>query len=88
MGNPLELYHIRAATESDIPQILDIYNERILNSTCLFMYDPVPVENRLAWFRELKAKGYPVIVAAEKQTNQAIAYACFGSFRPHTAFIL
>ncbi|OBZ86268.1 L-amino acid N-acyltransferase MnaT [Choanephora cucurbitarum] len=88
MGNPLELYHIRAATESDIPQILEIYNERILNSTCLFMYDPVPIENRLTWFRELKAKGYPVIVAAEKETNKAIAYACFGSFRPHTAFIL
>ncbi|KAI8081821.1 acyl-CoA N-acyltransferase [Gilbertella persicaria] len=88
MGNPLESYIIRAATESDMPQVLEIYNERILNSTCLFMYDQVPLENRLTWFKELKSKGYPVIVAAEKKTNKAIAYACYGGFRPHTAFIL
>lgn len=88
MGNPLDLYTIRAAVENDIPQILDIYNERILNSTCLFMYDPVALDNRIAWYMDTKAKGYPIIVAAEKKTNKAIAYACYGGFRPHTAFIL
>ncbi|KAG1107718.1 hypothetical protein G6F42_016263 [Rhizopus arrhizus] len=88
MGNPLELYTIRAAVESDIPQILEIYNERIANSTCLFMYDQVSLDNRLTWFMETKAKGYPVIVAAEKETNKAIAYANYGGFRPHTAFVL
>lgn len=88
MVNPLELYIIRAAVESDLPQILEIYNERIANSTCLFMYDTVPLDNRLTWFMETKAKGYPIIVAAEKETNKAIAYANYGGFRPHTAFIL
>ncbi|KAL7309257.1 hypothetical protein PS15m_011366 [Mucor circinelloides] len=88
MGNPLELYTIRAAVESDIPQILEIYNERIANSTCLFMYDQVSLDNRLTWFMETKAKGYPIIVAAEKETNKAIAYANYGGFRPHTAFVL
>lgn len=88
MGNPLNLYHVRAAAEADLPQILEIYNERIANSTCLFMYDQVPLENRLTWFNETKAKGYPIIVAAEKETDKAIAYACYGGFRPHTAFIL
>jgi phosphinothricin acetyltransferase len=86
--NPLELYTIREATEEDAPQILEIYNERILNSTCLFMYDAVPLENRVNWLRDSKAKGYPVIVAAEKESNIAIAYASYGSFRPHTAYIL
>ncbi|KAL9549894.1 hypothetical protein MBANPS3_004997 [Mucor bainieri] len=88
MGNPLELYIIRAAVESDVPQILEIYNERIANSTCLFMYDQVSLDNRLTWFMETKAKGYPIIVAAEKDTNKAIAYANYGGFRPHTAFVL
>lgn len=88
MGNPLDLYHVRAARESDLPQILEIYNERILNSTCLFMYDPVPLDNRLTWFMETKAKGYPIIIAAERDTDKAIAYANYGNFRPHTAFVL
>lgn len=88
MGNPLELYTIRAAVESDVAQILEIYNERIVNSTCLFMYDQVSLDNRLTWFMETKAKGYPIIVAAEKDTNKAIAYANYGGFRPHTAFVL
>ncbi|KAI8876596.1 acyl-CoA N-acyltransferase [Backusella circina FSU 941] len=86
--SPLELYTIREATEADAPQILEIYNERILNSTCLFMYDAVPLENRINWLRDSKAKGYPVIVAAEKETNKAIAYASYGGFRPHTAYVL
>ncbi|KAI7886860.1 acyl-CoA N-acyltransferase [Mucor mucedo] len=88
MGNPLDLYTIRRAVEGDLPQILEIYNERIANSTCLFMYDQVPLENRVTWFTETKAKGYPIIVAAEKETDKAIAYANYGVFRPHTAFIL
>ncbi|KAI9481114.1 MAG: GNAT domain-containing protein [Benjaminiella poitrasii] len=88
MVNPFELYTIRAAVESDVPQILDIYNERVLNSTCLFMYNTVSLDNRLTWFMETKAKGYPIIVAADKKTNKAIAYASLGSFRPHTAYVL
>lgn len=88
MGNPLDLYIIRSAVEADMSQVLEIYNERIANSTCLFMYDEVPLENRLTWFSETKSKGYPIIVAAEKDTNKAVAYASYGGFRPHTAFIL
>jgi phosphinothricin acetyltransferase len=88
MGNPLDLYYIRAAEESDMPQVLEIYNERIANSTCLFMYDPVPLENRVNWFKDSKAKGYPIIVAVDKATDKAIAYASYGGFRPHTAYVL
>ncbi|KAI8969969.1 acyl-CoA N-acyltransferase [Mycotypha africana] len=88
MTNSNDLYTVRAARETDIPQILDIYNERILNSTCLFMYNQVSLDNRLTWFVETKAKGYPIIVATEKETDKAIAYACLGGFRPHTAYVL
>ncbi len=88
MVNLHELYSIRAAVESDIPQILDIYNERVLNSTCLFMYNPVSLDNRLTWFMETKAKGYPIIVAVDRKTNKAIGYASLSNFRPHTAYVL
>lgn len=88
MTNPLDLYYIRAAVESDLPQILDIFNERILNSTCVFIYDPVPLENRATWFRETKAKGYPILVAVEKEFNKAVAYTGYGTFNPRTAYCL
>ncbi|KAI8089907.1 acyl-CoA N-acyltransferase [Halteromyces radiatus] len=86
--NPLELYTIREATEADLPQILDIYNERVLNSTSLFVYDPVTLENRQTWLKDCQAKGYPVIVAVEKETNTVIAYSSLGQYRPHPAYVL
>lgn len=87
-SNPLDLYTIREATEADLPAILEIYNERVLNSTSLFVYEPVNLENRQTWFKDSKSKGYPIIVAVDKSTNETIAYASFGPYRPHAAYIL
>jgi phosphinothricin acetyltransferase len=86
--NPLQLYNIREATEADLPQLLDIYNERVRNSTSLFVYDEIPLENRQTWFKDCQAKGYPVIVAAEKETDLAIAYSSLAQYRPHPAYVL
>ncbi|KAG1467206.1 hypothetical protein G6F56_004537 [Rhizopus delemar] len=84
----MDNYVIREATEEDVPQLFEIFNERIINSTCIFAYDTVSMENRVSWMKDLKSKGYPLIVAAEKETNKAVAYACLGSFRPHPAYVL
>ncbi|KAI9244720.1 acyl-CoA N-acyltransferase, partial [Sporodiniella umbellata] len=81
-------YVIREAREKDLPQIHAIFNERITNSTCIFAYETVSMESRVAWLNELKGKGYPVIVAAEKASDKAIAYACLNTFRPHPAYVL
>ncbi|CAO3611841.1 unnamed protein product [Cunninghamella echinulata] len=86
--NTLNLYTIREATEADLEAILGIYNERVLHSTSLFVYDPIDLENRQTWFKDSKSKGYPVIVAVEKSTNQTIAYASLGPYRPHPAYVL
>ncbi|KAG0183795.1 hypothetical protein DFQ28_000893 [Apophysomyces sp. BC1034] len=67
-------YTIREANEDDLPSILEIFNERVLNSSSLFVYEAVPLENRQAWYRDAKAKGYPIIVVVEKETNKVIAY--------------
>lgn len=31
---------VRHATENDLPQILDIYNEIITNTTAIYYYEP------------------------------------------------
>jgi phosphinothricin acetyltransferase len=53
---------IRAANESDILAITDIYNEAVLNTTATFDTDTKSVEDRLAWFRNHDDK-HPIIVA-------------------------
>lgn len=83
-----DLYAIREATEADLPDILEIYNERVLNSTCLFIYEPVTLENRLAWFKETKENNYPIIVAVDNATQKTIAYASLGAFRGKPAYNL
>jgi L-amino acid N-acyltransferase len=42
---------IRSATEADLPEILEIYNEIIANSTAIYSEQPVPLEDRVNWFR-------------------------------------
>lgn len=54
---------IRAATPDDIPGILEIYNEAVINTTATYDYEPVTLENRIAWFEEHCADRYPVFVA-------------------------
>jgi|GEM_PF-3452555 len=41
---------IRLATEPDLPAILDIYNDAILNTTAVYDYKPHTLEMRQAWF--------------------------------------
>ncbi|ORX62302.1 acyl-CoA N-acyltransferase [Hesseltinella vesiculosa] len=87
-ASPLESYDLVEATEADLPAILEIYNERVRNSTSLLVYDPVPLDNRKTWLLDAQAKGYPVIVAKDKNTKETVAYASLGQYRPHNAYIL
>ncbi|KAI9489390.1 acyl-CoA N-acyltransferase [Zychaea mexicana] len=88
MSNPLERYNIRKATEEDLPAITEIYNERIANSTGLFIYEPVTIEYMKKWLANSRELGYPAIVAVEKTTGQTIAYAYLGTFRSKPAYNL
>ncbi|AIK33562.1 putative phosphinothricin N-acetyltransferase [Bacillus anthracis] len=43
---------IREATEKDVIYILDIYNDAILNTTAVYTYKPVTLENRIDWYEQ------------------------------------
>ncbi|GAB5590852.1 hypothetical protein Unana1_05752 [Umbelopsis nana] len=84
-------YYIRDATEADMEQILEIYNEQIETSSSLFITSPVDLQNRLDWFRTCTTKGFPVLVAATKTTDQnnqeeVAAYCSLGTFRDKPAY--
>jgi L-amino acid N-acyltransferase len=71
--------HVRPATESDLPAILDIYNEVVRNTTAAYVYEPHTLEMRSKWFDDLKAGGWPVIVAESE--GVITGFGCIGVFR-------
>jgi phosphinothricin acetyltransferase len=75
---------IRAATEDDLPAILDIYNDAVAHTTAIWNETPVDLENRRAWLRARLAGGFPVIVV--EHDRRVAGYGSFGDFRPFEGY--
>ncbi len=75
---------IRDATENDLPQILEIYNDIILNTTAVYYYEPHTLQMRKDWFDSRKKEGFPVYVAEED--GFVLGLSSFGPFRVPTAY--
>lgn len=48
---------IREARKQDVTYMLDIYNDAILNTTAVYTYKPVTLENRIDWYEQKRLKG-------------------------------
>jgi L-amino acid N-acyltransferase len=57
--------HARPATHDDLPGILEIYNEAVLNTTATYDYEPRTLEQRRQWFEERRRDDYAIFVAAD-----------------------
>ena len=75
---------LRDATEADLPGILAIYNDAVVNSTAIWNDTLVDLANRQAWLADRRRKHYPVLVAARE--GEVLGYASFGDFRPFDGF--
>jgi L-amino acid N-acyltransferase YncA len=75
---------VRDATEHDLPQILEIYNEIILHTTAVYYYEPHTLDMRREWFESRKKQGFPVFVAEED--GIVLGLSSFGPFRAPTAY--
>lgn len=75
---------IRDAAEADLPAILAIYNDAVLNTTAIWNDDVVDLDNRRAWYEARRALGYPVLVA--EADGRVIGYSSFGDFRPFQGY--
>jgi L-amino acid N-acyltransferase len=71
---------VRTATHADLPAILEIYNDAVLNTTASYDYDPSTLAQRTEWFDEKQAKGYPVFVA-EDDSGRVVGWSALGPFR-------
>jgi len=70
---------LRHAERKDLPGILSIFNEVIVNSSAVYFFAPVELGEREAWFENRRAKGYPVIVAVDG--SKVLGFASFGDWR-------
>jgi L-amino acid N-acyltransferase len=75
---------VRKATKQDLPQILDIYNDAILNTTAVYDYVPHTLEMRKQWFATKQQQGFPVFVAEDN--NEVSGFSSIGPFRAWAAY--
>lgn len=71
---------IREASEADLPGVLRIYNDAVVNTTAIWNDQPTNLESRMAWLSERRQSGYPVLIAGDGA--DVLGYASFGAFRP------
>jgi L-amino acid N-acyltransferase len=79
------MIQIRDATEQDLPAILDIYNDVIVNTTAVYDYEPHTLEMGRAWFNTKKEQGFPVVVAEDD--GKFLGLSSIGPFRAWAAYL-
>ncbi|WP_354579197.1 N-acetyltransferase family protein [Rhodococcus sp. PvR044] len=75
---------IRDADHHDLPGILEIHNEAVLNTTAIWDEETVDVEDRREWLEARRRAGYPVLVA--ESDGRVAGYASYGVWRAKTGY--
>jgi len=83
VGATMGEFTVREANEADVPAILDIYNDAILNTTATFDTEPQTLEEKLAWFRET---AHPYVVLVADRDGEVIGWASLRRFRQKAAY--
>jgi L-amino acid N-acyltransferase YncA len=79
----LHMLHIREAVPSDLPAMLEIYNDAIRNLTATFDLEEQTLDERRIWFEKYGGK-YPLIVA--ELNGEVVGYSCLSPFRDKPAY--
>jgi phosphinothricin acetyltransferase len=74
-----------ACQHAYIPQIRDIFNEAILNSTALYDYHERTLETVTTWFENKQCNAYPVIGAVDAG-GELLGFGTYGAFRAWPAY--
>lgn len=75
---------IRESSEKDLKDILEIYNDAILNTTSIYAYKIQNLEEKKQWYEKKKQDGYPLLVFEE--SGRVVGFATFGPFREWPAY--
>jgi L-amino acid N-acyltransferase len=72
---------IRDAADDDLPAILEIVNQGIVDSTTSWALEPESADERGHWMAARRARGFPVIVAMDDARGEVVGLASYGDFR-------
>ena len=72
---------IDSALDTHLPEILEIYNEVIVNSTAVYSETPVTLADRAEWLAARRAGGFPVLVALDEEDGTVAGFASYGDWR-------
>jgi L-amino acid N-acyltransferase YncA len=75
---------IRQATEADLADILDVFNDALINTTAVYQDVPHTPDIRLKWYHDRIEAGYPVIIA--EFDNEFAGFASYGAFRAGSGY--
>ena len=75
---------IRPATLNDVPEINDILNNAILNTTYNLKEQARPINEAEDWFKTHTEEGYPIIVA--EIDNAVAGWASLSHFRDFSGY--
>jgi len=78
-------FKIKSCNEKQLPEILEIFNEAILNSTALYDYKPRTMETMKVWY-VAKLKGQYPILGLFDSKDSLLGFASYGSFRNWPAY--
>jgi phosphinothricin acetyltransferase len=76
---------ISCSLERHGQEILDIFNDAILNSTALYEYQPRTMQTMEAWFAIKASEGFPVVGLVDSR-GTLLGFASYGTFRPQPAY--
>ena len=54
---------VRDAVTADMGAVTAIYNHAVAHETSTWDHDPMSLDDRMAWFEDRRAAGFPVLVA-------------------------
>lgn len=74
------MFSVRRATREDVPAILEIYNEAVLNTTASADYEPRSPESRYEWFEEHARGGYPIFVATD-EAGEVVGWSSLSRYK-------
>lgn len=78
-------FQLKPCTEKQLPEILDIFNDAILNSTALYDYKIRTLETMQTWYADKLNGNFPIIGAFDEH-DTLLGFATYGMFRVRPAY--
>jgi phosphinothricin acetyltransferase len=78
-------YSIKPCDEAQLPEMLEMFNDAIINTTSVYDYIPRTKEFMVDWYNSKLKGGYPLIGLFDIHGN-LLGFGTYGSFRSRPAY--